>query len=104
MMYTACTIPGIYPRRVNRIEIIRQTVYDLNPEKLSGRVVGIPIVNLPEWLVSRPTTLVRRQKFRESSILCVLLATPPNQQERACLRKTPESCPELPGWPTLAWF
>ena len=99
MMYTACTIPGIYPRRVNRIEIIRQTVYDLNPEKLSGRVVGIPIVNLPEWLVSRPTTLVRRQKFRESSILCVLLATP----QPTGARVSAENAGILPRTPGLAY-
>lgn len=44
---TLCLTGAIHGDELNGIEIIRQTVYDLNPEKLSGRVVGIPIVNLP---------------------------------------------------------
>lgn len=44
---TLCLTGAIHGDELNGIEIIRQTMYDLNPEKLSGRVVGIPIVNLP---------------------------------------------------------
>ncbi|AXS83870.1 MULTISPECIES: succinylglutamate desuccinylase/aspartoacylase family protein [Marinobacter] len=44
---TLCLTGAVHGDELNGIEIIRQTVYDLNPEKLSGRVVGIPIVNLP---------------------------------------------------------
>jgi len=44
---TLCLTGAVHGDELNGIEIIRQTVYDLNPEKLSGQVVGIPIVNLP---------------------------------------------------------
>lgn len=44
---TLCLTGAVHGDELNGIEIIRQTVYDLNPGKLSGRVVGIPIVNLP---------------------------------------------------------
>lgn len=44
---TLCLTGAIHGDELNGIEIIRQTVYDLDPDKLSGRVVGIPIVNLP---------------------------------------------------------
>ena len=44
---TLCLTGAVHGDELNGIEIIRQTVYDLNPDKLSGRVVGIPIVNLP---------------------------------------------------------
>lgn len=42
-----CLTGTIHGDELNGIEIIRQTMYDLDPEKLSGSVVGIPIVNLP---------------------------------------------------------
>lgn len=42
-----CLTGAIHGDELNGIEIIRRTMYDLNPEKLSGRVIGIPIVNLP---------------------------------------------------------
>ncbi|MFL1464535.1 succinylglutamate desuccinylase/aspartoacylase family protein [Marinobacter sp. HN1S83] len=44
---TLCLTGAVHGDELNGIEIVRRTVYDLNPEKLSGRVVGIPIVNLP---------------------------------------------------------
>ncbi|MGM0768440.1 MAG: succinylglutamate desuccinylase/aspartoacylase family protein [Pseudomonadota bacterium] len=44
---TLCLTAALHGDELNGIEIVRRTVYDLNPEKLSGRVVGIPIVNLP---------------------------------------------------------
>ncbi|WP_417515400.1 succinylglutamate desuccinylase/aspartoacylase domain-containing protein [Marinobacter sp.] len=44
---TLCLTSTIHGDELNGIEIIRQTMYDLDPEKLSGSVVGIPIVNLP---------------------------------------------------------
>ncbi len=43
---TLCLTSTIHGDELNGIEIIRQTMYDLDPEKLSGSVVGIPIVNL----------------------------------------------------------
>ena len=44
---TLCLTGAIHGDELNGIEIIRRTMYDLDPEKLSGRVVGVPIVNLP---------------------------------------------------------
>lgn len=44
---TLCLTGAIHGDELNGIEIIRRTVYDLDPDKLNGRVVGIPIVNLP---------------------------------------------------------
>lgn len=44
---TLCLTGTIHGDELNGIEIIRQTMYDLDPEKLTGSVVGIPIVNLP---------------------------------------------------------
>jgi len=44
---TLCLTGAVHGDELNGIEIVRRTVYDLDPEKLSGRVVGIPIVNLP---------------------------------------------------------
>ena len=44
---TLCLTGAIHGDELNGIEIIRRTMYDLDPEGLSGRVVGIPIVNLP---------------------------------------------------------
>tara|TARA_R110002110_G_scaffold5182_10_gene26713 strand:+ start:53728 stop:55176 length:1449 start_codon:yes stop_codon:yes gene_type:complete len=44
---TLCLTSTIHGDELNGIEIIRQTMYDLDPAKLSGSVVGIPIVNLP---------------------------------------------------------
>ncbi|MDI9243905.1 succinylglutamate desuccinylase/aspartoacylase family protein [Marinobacter sp. CHS3-4] len=44
---TLCLTGAIHGDELNGIEIIRRTMYDLDPEKLSGSVVGIPIVNLP---------------------------------------------------------
>ena len=43
---TLCLTGAVHGDELNGIEIIRRTLYDLNPEKLSGRVVGVPIVNL----------------------------------------------------------
>ncbi|MEQ9544468.1 MAG: succinylglutamate desuccinylase/aspartoacylase family protein [Marinobacter sp.] len=44
---TLCLTGAVHGDELNGIEIVRRTMYDLNPEKVSGRVVGIPIVNLP---------------------------------------------------------
>lgn len=44
---TLCLTGTIHGDELNGIEIIRQTMYDLDPDKLSGSVIGIPIVNLP---------------------------------------------------------
>jgi len=44
---TLCLTAAIHGDELNGIEIVRRIMYDLNPDRLSGRVVGIPIVNLP---------------------------------------------------------
>ncbi|SDW84537.1 succinylglutamate desuccinylase/aspartoacylase domain-containing protein [Marinobacter mobilis] len=44
---TLCLTGAIHGDELNGIEIVRRTVYDLDPEELAGRVIGIPIVNLP---------------------------------------------------------
>lgn len=44
---TLCLTAAIHGDELNGIEIVRRTLYDLDATKLSGRVVGIPIVNLP---------------------------------------------------------
>lgn len=41
-----CLAAAIHGDELNGIEIIRRTIYDLSPKSLSGRVIGIPIVNL----------------------------------------------------------
>lgn len=44
---TLCLTGAVHGDELNGIEIVRRTVYDLDPEELAGRVIGIPIVNLP---------------------------------------------------------
>ncbi|MBZ2169433.1 MULTISPECIES: succinylglutamate desuccinylase/aspartoacylase family protein [Marinobacter] len=44
---TLCLTGAIHGDELNGIEIVRRTIYDLDPEELSGRVIGVPIVNLP---------------------------------------------------------
>ncbi|WP_461520044.1 succinylglutamate desuccinylase/aspartoacylase family protein [Porticoccus sp.] len=41
-----CLVGAIHGDELNGIEIIRRVLYDLNPQELSGQVIGIPIVNL----------------------------------------------------------
>ncbi|MCP3871148.1 MAG: succinylglutamate desuccinylase [Gammaproteobacteria bacterium] len=41
-----CLTAAIHGDELNGIEITRQVTHGLNPEKLSGTVVGVPIVNL----------------------------------------------------------
>ena len=43
---TLCLTGAIHGDELNGIEIVRRAMYDLDPAKLSGRVVGVPIVNL----------------------------------------------------------
>lgn len=42
-----CLTGAVHGDELNGIEIIRRTMYDLEPNKLSGSVIGVPIVNLP---------------------------------------------------------
>jgi predicted deacylase len=41
-----CVTAAIHGDELNGIEVVRRILYDLEPEKLSGTVIGVPIVNL----------------------------------------------------------
>lgn len=43
---TLCLTAAIHGDELNGIEMVRRVLHDLNPEKLSGAVIGVPIVNL----------------------------------------------------------
>lgn len=43
---TLCLTAAIHGDELNGIEVVRRVLYDLEPEKLSGAVIGVPIVNL----------------------------------------------------------
>ena len=51
---TLCLTAAIHGDELNGIEMVRRVVHNLDPEKLSGAVLGVPIVNLQEfWRGSR---------------------------------------------------
>ena len=43
---TLCLTGAVHGDELNGIEIVRRVMYSLDPEKLTGRVIGVPIVNL----------------------------------------------------------
>ncbi|MFW7378637.1 MAG: succinylglutamate desuccinylase/aspartoacylase family protein [Oligoflexus sp.] len=43
---TLCLVAAVHGDELNGIEMIRRIVYSLEPEKLTGTVIGVPIVNL----------------------------------------------------------
>lgn len=43
---TLCLTAAIHGDELNGIEIVRRVLYDIEPEALSGSVIGVPIVNL----------------------------------------------------------
>lgn len=43
---TLCLTAAIHGDELNGIEIVRRVMYEINPEKLKGRVIAVPIVNL----------------------------------------------------------
>lgn len=43
---TLCLTAAVHGDELNGIEMIRRIIYSLDPEKLTGTVVGVPIVNL----------------------------------------------------------
>lgn len=43
---TLCLTAAVHGDELNGIEIVRRVMHDLEPNKLSGTVVGVPIVNL----------------------------------------------------------
>lgn len=43
---TLCLTGAVHGDELNGIEMIRRVLYQLDPEKLSGTVIGVPVVNL----------------------------------------------------------
>ena len=43
---TLCLSGAIHGDELNGIEIVRRVMYDIDPAKLSGKLIGIPIVNM----------------------------------------------------------
>lgn len=43
---TLCLTAAIHGDEINGIEIVRRVLYNIDPDKLSGSVIGVPIVNL----------------------------------------------------------
>ncbi|MEX0951935.1 MAG: succinylglutamate desuccinylase/aspartoacylase family protein [Gammaproteobacteria bacterium] len=43
---TLCITAAIHGDELNGIEIVRNLLYDLNPDRLQGTIIGVPIVNL----------------------------------------------------------
>jgi predicted deacylase len=41
-----CLTAALHGDELNGIEVVRRVMYDLQPDKLSGTVIGVPIVNL----------------------------------------------------------
>ena len=43
---TVCLTAAVHGDELNGIEMVRRTMYQLNPERMNGNVIGVPIVNL----------------------------------------------------------
>ncbi|MDH3619732.1 MAG: succinylglutamate desuccinylase/aspartoacylase family protein [Gammaproteobacteria bacterium] len=43
---TLCLTAAVHGDELNGIEMVRRVLHDIDPEKLSGRVIGVPIVNV----------------------------------------------------------
>lgn len=43
---TLCLTAAIHGDELNGIEIVRRVIYDIDPRRLNGRLIGVPIVNL----------------------------------------------------------
>jgi len=43
---TMCMTAAVHGDELNGIEIVRRVMYDIEPENLTGNIIGIPIVNL----------------------------------------------------------
>lgn len=43
---TVCLTGAIHGDELNGIEVVRKVMYDLDPKKLTGSVIGVPIVNV----------------------------------------------------------
>lgn len=43
---TMCFVAAVHGDELNGIEVVRRVLYEVNPEKLKGTLIGVPIVNL----------------------------------------------------------
>ena len=43
---TMCMTAAVHGDELNGIEIVRRVMYDISPDKLTGNIIGVPIVNL----------------------------------------------------------
>jgi predicted deacylase len=43
---TLCLTAAVHGDEINGIETVRRMMYSINPDKLKGRVIGVPIVNI----------------------------------------------------------
>lgn len=43
---TLCLTAAVHGDELNGIEIVRRVMYDIDPKRLGGRILGVPIVNL----------------------------------------------------------
>jgi predicted deacylase len=43
---TLCVTAAVHGDEINGIETVRQLMYSINPERLKGRLIGVPIVNI----------------------------------------------------------
>ena len=43
---TLCLTAAVHGDELNGIEMVRRVLHDIDPDKLSGRVIGVPIVNV----------------------------------------------------------
>jgi len=43
---TLCLTAAIHGDELNGIEMVRRVMHDISPDKLSGAIIGVPIVNV----------------------------------------------------------
>lgn len=61
---TVCLTAAVHGDELNGIEVVRHVMYDLDPQNLSGTVVGVPIVNLQGFRRASRYLLDRRDLNR----------------------------------------
>lgn len=61
---TVCLTAAVHGDELNGIEVVRHVMYDLDPQNLSGTVIGVPIVNLQGFRRASRYLLDRRDLNR----------------------------------------
>lgn len=61
---TVCLTAAVHGDELNGIEVVRHVMYDLDPQKLTGTVIGVPIVNLQGFRRASRYLLDRRDLNR----------------------------------------